>query len=223
MLPLLSQEKIQGTEIATGKAKWGDLGDGEMGYVFLDDDDFHWRVNPQTAIEMGVSEEDLMDCVDQIEDQYGDHEGVEMAFGMYPDQGYKNVGLVFVSRTNPNVRCFFSPTDSKLGWVGFFSWYYSKEGAAETLDQFVKRFDSMSGNRESNILASPVVPKYEEASEFLQTRKDVKMEIKEAFLQKVWDFHKNVAPGFKTRLGEEILSEWTELKKPTDNPTTATA
>ena len=222
MLPLTSQQKIQGTEIATGKAKWGDVGDGQLGYVFDNDEDFHWRVNPQTAIEMGVSEEDLLDCVDQIEEYYGSHQAVEMAFGMYPDQGYKNVGLVFVSRTNPNVRCFFSPTDSKLGWVGFFSWYFSKEGKQETLDQFIKSYDMLSGNRGTNILVSPVVPKYEEASEYLQTRKDVKSELKEAFLQKVWDFHKNVAPGFKARLGEEIIVEWTDLQKKTTE-TTATA
>lgn len=213
MLPLMSQNKIQGMEIATGKAKWGDLGDGSMGYVFDGQEDFHVRVNPQTLMELGVSEEDMMDCVDQIEQQFGSHDGVAMSFGMYPDQGYKNVGLVYTSRTNPQVKCFFSPSEADKGWQGYFSWYFHKEEMSGSVEDFVKAFDKMTGNREDIILASPVVPSYNEASEMVKGMKGLSEDLKEAFLQKVWDFHKNVAPGFKQRLEGEILSEMESFKQ----------
>jgi hypothetical protein len=213
MMPLLSKNKIQGTEIATGKAKWGDLGDGTMGYVFDGNEDFHLRVNPQTLIDLGVSEEDMMDCVDQIEQQFGSHENLALSFGMYPDQGYKNVGLVFKSNTNPNVKCFFSPSEANKGWQGYFSWYYSKEDVAQSLEDFIKSYEKVANDKAVETLASPIVPSYNEASEMVASMKHLSEGTKDHFLANVWNYHKNVSPGFKQRLEQEIISEMESFRQ----------
>lgn len=206
---MLPQNNISGLSIAWGRAKWGEI-DGEEGYVFDEPDSFQITVTPQHLEKCGVSEDDLMDCVDQIEDEMGDpekyrpHIGTDM--GLFPKSGYSNVGIVIKSRSNDKVTCVFTPTSVVYGEAdGYFEWYYdeSNMNGYDSLGKFLSDFDKVAGDRTANIMTSPIVPSYMEASELSVGLNDVE---RDRFLTNVWNYHKNVSKGYKQRLEQEILN-----------------
>lgn len=217
---MMPQNKINGTSIAWGRGVWTDLGDGQMGYAFLDSDGFKITVTPQWLDERGVSEDDLLDCVEQIEERFGDPDEYRLKMGLLPNQGYSNTGIVVKSRTNPEVICVFTPTsidpamNSQEGWVaeasGYFEWYLDPQSyVSKNLGAWMVAFDSMSGNRGSEILASPVMPQYGEACE-----KSLGLMVeheREHFLNQVWLFHKRKEHGMKQRYLEAAMPIWTKI------------
>lgn len=208
------ETEISGLSIAWGRAKWDELEDGSSGYVFDDVDSYQVRVNPQQMADMGVSEEDMFDCIDQIEERLGSPENHRLAMGLFPKSGYSNAGIMVTSRSNGSVSCVFTPTsDAYESTDGYFEWYYKKPSMIGYggLNDFLQTFDKITGGRESNILSSPVVPGYGEACEM--TAGLMEDADRERLLQNVWNYHKNVSKGYKHRLEQEIFAELNKLEE----------
>src|SRR5690349_10734818 len=107
---MLPQNKISGMNIAWGRGKWAELDDGTFGYVFPEDDAFQIRISPEALENFGVTEDDLYDCIAQIEAEYGAPKDHRLALGLLPNQGYSHLGLTVRSRKNERVVCVFTPT-----------------------------------------------------------------------------------------------------------------
>lgn len=212
---LLPQNKIAGTQIAWGRGTWGEIEDGRSGYLFDKDDAFQYVVPQQWLAGNSVSEDDLTDCLTQIEKEVGEPEEFRRGLGLIPGGGFTHPGIVVRSRTNDEVVCVFTPTSFQPDFLngkvdGYFEWFLDKKGAdTADLSTWMKQFDAMSGNRLDNITASPVVPVYGEAVE-VTAKSDVLSEAeRDWFLRKVWQYQKGGCPkGTKSRLAEEILVTW---------------
>lgn len=75
----------------------GNVRKGEPSNIF-------WRVSKADLVQWGITEDDIMDCVKQLEDM-GTIDELRDQLGILPGQGYKNVGLTVRSRTKPAVQC----------------------------------------------------------------------------------------------------------------------
>lgn len=210
---MLPQNKISGLSIAWGRGRWDEVEDGKQGYVFLHDHDFRYEMTPDFMMKNDITDEALFDCLEQIEDELGSPGEHRDGLGLFPKAGLTHPGIVVRSRMNPAIICSFAPM-SAAGDIdgGFFQWYLDKaDTEVAGLVSYMHKFDMMAGNREANIVVSPIVPSYQEAS--LKTANIMEDDRRERFLNMVWNYHKNVAHGFKKRLGEEILNIWKDVAK----------
>lgn len=215
---LLPQNKIAGTQIAWGRGTWGDLEDGRSGYLFDKDDAFQYVVPQQWLAGNSVSEDDLTDCLTQIEKEVGEPEEFRRGLGLIPGGGATHPGIVIRSRTNDEVVCVFTPTSFQPDFLngkvdGYFEWFLDKKGAdTKDLNTWMKQFDAMSGNRLDNITSSPIVPVYGEALEVTAKSSVLSEAERDWFLRKVWQYQKGGCPnGTKSRLAEEILVTWRKV------------
>lgn len=115
------QGKICGRAIADGMIKIYEFGkDKKVAVKYFTSKgqskemDFFYRVNKADLKAWDIKEEDLKDIVDQFLDM-GSIEAIKDYFGILPNQGKKDVGLVFRSRTNPQVACHVVMTDLTSG------------------------------------------------------------------------------------------------------------
>lgn len=227
MIPpnMLAPGRIEGMRIAAGRATWvcDDDKDGKGYYNFVDEDSFSWHMNPVDLRRLGIDEQALLDCVSQAEEQFGAPCEFRPRLGLFPNAGYTNIGATYVSRDNPQILCVFTPTSTQFPTGNaishdippvdaYFEWYYSPNSiskeASKDPAKFLQDYDRLSGNRATNVTNSPIfdVPSYEEASVF--TKSYMQEDIRERFLQSVWNYHRFCAPGYKNQLKEDILSQW---------------
>lgn len=213
MIPQFRQNKISGLSIAWGRACW----DYDVDcYVFLTDDSYQIRVTDQWMMEAGVTEDDLLDCVSQVEDSLGSPEEFRANFGLFKNSGYSNIGTTVQSRTHPAVHCVFTPTSTEDGMPdAYFEWWYDTSNPAVTdLTDFLSNFNAMTGARTTNVTMSPVMPSYMEAQEFFhKNRTEFSPQFRENFLSEVWKYHQTKSVGFKRQFGEEILPKWVAIKE----------
>jgi hypothetical protein len=167
-------------------------------------------LNPQQIENMKVSEEDLLDCVEQAEKELGGPEDHRLALGLFPDSGYTNIGQTYVSKSNPHIVCVFTPTSMKFATTNpiahdkppvnaYFEWYYSDIPL------------TANASRTTNVTISPVVPGYDEACE--RTDGIMGLQEREQFLNKVWMYHRTCMPGHKARVKNEILEVWERVNR----------
>jgi hypothetical protein len=220
--------RIQGLAIAAGRATWVTDDNGKKGhYSFEDDDAFGWKLTPAQIKDLDIDEQDLLSCVEQADKQFGDPEVFRPKLGLMPDSGYMNIGATFISKTNKNIMCVFTPTSmaytvtnsleqDRATIDGYFEWYYSPVSLAQDADKdpekFMQQFDKITGNRSSNMAKSPVIdmPSYEEASVFSSEVIQEDCE-RERFLQQVWDYHHSKSQLAKQRLKEDALPTWKRI------------
>lgn len=231
MLPMtanqrLPQNKISGLSIAYGKANYvysDESDDGSEGFIFPEPEDFQWQLPIDHVVkELGVTMDALMDCIDQIETEIGDPQMQRIQYGLFDGSGIWNGGLVVRSNLDPRITCVFNPVSTEFELErftfpktteGMFAWYFEADNLldqSDDLPDFLSRFDAASGNRASNVLVSPVLPNYQEACEKLAGIQ-LTEGVRQTFLQKLWNYEKTVAPGFKAQWKKEILREWTAL------------
>ena len=228
MIPpnMLAPGRIEGMRIAAGRATWvcDDDEDGKKGYYnFVDEDSFSWMLNPTDLKRLEIDEPALLDCVTQAEEQFGAPCEYRPRLGLFPNAGYTNIGATYVSRSNPQIMCVFTPTSTQFPTGNamshdippvdaYFEWYYSpvalSKDAHKDIGNFLQSYDKISGNRASNVVSSPIikVPSYEEASVF--TVGYMAESIRDHFLQQIWNYHRMTAPGYKRQLREEIVDQW---------------
>ena len=222
---MLPPSKIAGTKIAFGRATWvyDDEKDGEGHYNFVEEDSFRWILNQQTLVELGIDEEDLLDCVMQAEEQLGSPEEYRPALGLLPQSGLMNIGATFVSKSNKGITCVFTPTSMNHPTTSalavdtvppdaYFEWYYTGETEeVDSLEKFLQDFDAMSGARTTNTISPITVPGYEEAA--IKTANLMESGKREVFLQKIWNYHKTptMIPYVKEQLKEELVGTWNSV------------
>lgn len=125
-------DPIHGLLIATGRGTWiydSINPDDKSGhYEFADEyGAFKWEVPGPRALDMGVTEADLLDCVDQAADKYLDPDTIGLAFGFPRNSGARRIGGNFRSRLNPHIMCQFTPTSvDGADWDAYFAWYYQE-------------------------------------------------------------------------------------------------
>jgi hypothetical protein len=213
MIPQFRQNKISGLSIAWARACW----DYDHNcYAFVTDDAYEIRVTDQWMMEYGVSEEDLLDCVTQVEEALGSPEEYRPSLGLFKNSGYSNIGTTIQSRTHPAVRCVFTPTSTEDGMPdAYFEWWFDLQNPAVTdLRSYLDNFNQASGVRISNVTMSPVMPSYMEAQEFFhENHGKFSPHFRESFLSELWKYHQTSNVGFKRKLSEEILPKWVSLKK----------
>jgi hypothetical protein len=226
---MLPSNWIKGTKIAFGRATWIYDEDSEKGaYNFSQEDSFHWTLNPGQLKEMGIDEQDLLDCVEQAEEQLGAPDEYRPALGLMPHSGLLNIGAKYRSRTNPNVLCVFTPTSMQFPTTstlapdhdpidGYFEWYYSEPELdinTSNIADFMKEYERLAGTRNSNTVGETMlqVPSYEEAS--LRSANLMEDSRRERFLESVWWYHKASIPfSRKQELRESILETWKSLNR----------
>lgn len=221
---MLPSNRISGTKIAAGRATWVvDDKTGEGFYNFVDSGSFKWLLNPDQLLGLEIDEQDLLDCVEQAEEQFGAPEDYRPAMGLFPDVGSTNIGVTYKSKSNETVICVFTPASIQKQTAGialsapidaYFEWYYQEKSALkpeENFLDFIAYFDATTGNRASEIKKSPIVPGYHEACETSAgAMGDVE---RERFLSNVWNYHKNVERGYKEQLGREIKETWVRVQR----------
>ena len=221
---------ISGMKIASGRATWDTDANKKGFWNFLDVDAFTWYLNPGQIKQMKVSEEDVLDCVEQAEKELGSPDEHRPKLGLFPNSGYTMIGKHYVSRSNPHIVCIFTPTSISFPSHNpiahdmppinaYFEWYYSDipleiEKPKDLVDFLVKH-DTATGSRATNVSQSPTVsakvPSYNEASE--RSEGLMGLQEREQFLNDVWNYHKNTLPGFKARLESEILEVWERVNR----------
>jgi len=216
--------KIAGTRIAYGRATWIVSEEDQKGhYTFVDEDSFTWTLNPGQLIDMKVDEEDLLDCVNQAEKQFGAPEEYRPALGLLPKSGAMNIGATFVSTTNPAITCVFTPTSldhpttsalaaDYVAPDAYFEWYHNPETKpVDNMEAFLKEFDRLSGARTDNVIKSPIiVPSYEEASNRVANL--MAPDLQEQFLQQVWSYHKVPMTHYlRESAKSQILETWNRV------------
>ena len=212
MIPQFRQNKISGMSIAWGRGSW----DNEVGcYVFPTDDSYQIRVTDSYLMDYGICEDDMLDCISQIEEEYGAPSVHRTALGLFKNSGYSNLGLTVISRTNPSISCVFTPTSTEEKLTdAYFEWYFNEsDPSVIDLPRYMNRFDNMTGNRASNVTMSPVMPSYMEAQEFFNAHREISESVKENILRGVWQHQTTKDKGFKVRLEREVLPEWTKIKE----------
>jgi len=214
MIPQFRQNKISGMSIAWGRGSWDD----EVGcYVFPTDDSYQIRVTDSYLMDNGICDDDMLDCIAQIEEEYGSPAVHRTALGLFKNSGYSNLGLTVISRTNPSISCVFTPTSTEENLTdAYFEWYFNEsDPSVIDLPRYMNRFDNMTGNRASNVTMSPVMPSYMEAQEFFHAHREISESVKENILRGVWQHQTTKDKGFKVRLEREVLPAWTEVLKGT--------
>jgi len=233
---MLPQNKISGTKIAFGHGAFL-YDEKEKGFFnFVKESDFGWLLPISTLQKENVTEQDLLDCVEQVEASLGDPEELRavLPFG----SGLKNVGTVFRSKSNPRVICVFTPTSQLVQDVvplglpeeirpdGYFEWYLSDEDSITVDDigsggnnvgamgKWLGEFDRMAGTRNTNVADAPVftVPTYTEA---VQHTSGVMGAVqREVFLEDVHAYHRKQMPWFKKeQLKKQILGTWESVQR----------
>lgn len=225
---MITPGKIQGMLIASGRATWIEDEETDGGYYsFVDDDSFKWEISKESLLQLKIDEQDVLDCVLQAEESLGDPDELYSRFGigLLPNSGYLNIGATFISRNNKKIKCVFTPTSMSFptGRVcahdnapvnAYFQWYYDeKMDDINDLNSFLASVDHLTGNRTANVITSPAfeVPHYEEACAFSEGY--MAEDVRQYFLQRVWDYHRNVSVGHKEVFKEEIEQFWTRLKR----------
>lgn len=207
---MLPQNKINGMNIAWGRGKWSELEDGSYGYIFPEDDAFKIRLNPQTMEEMGVSEDDLFDCIAQIEAEFDAPKDHRLSFGLVPNQGYSHLGITVRSNLNDRVICVFTPTSIEDdSYDGYFEWYYDQRSGFDSLTGFLSNFDKATDGQHSNALLSPIMPAYGEAVE--KTKYMSEEDQRETFLRCIWSYHKTSSIGHRRQLERDLLPKWKKI------------
>lgn len=208
---MLPQSKISGTNIAWARAKWAELEDGTYGYIFPEEDAYQVRISPEAMEDLGISEDDLYDCIAQVESEFGAPADYRLAFGLFPNQGYSHLGITVRSRRNDRVVCVFTPTSIEdKSYDGYFEWYYDQySGGFENMTDYLVRFDKAMDNRASKMIMSPIMPTYSEAAE--KTAWVMEAGEREGFLRQVWNYHKTPSRGFKIRIEQELLPKWHKI------------
>ncbi len=218
---MLSPSRIQGLFIAAGRATWV-LDEKDKGYYsFVDQDSFSWKIHNSQLDQLKVDEQDVLDCLVQAEKQFGSPDDVQKKLGIQPGQGWLSIGAKFVSKTNPQVCCVFTPTSMEYPIDGatqtdaYFEFYYSPQEVPMEKPEIASDawFDEMEKllPKKTEKKTELAVPSYEEASVF--TQNCMTEDVREQFLQKVWNYHKFVAPGFKKELAEDILGTWKRVTR----------
>jgi hypothetical protein len=218
---IFSPSRIHGLLVAAGRASWV-IDEKDKGYYsFVDADSFSWKINQVQLQQLEIDEQDVLDCVLQAEKQFGSPEEVQRKLGIQPGQGWLSIGATFASKDKPNLICVYTPTSMNFPTTApcahdltlpdaYFEFYYSpvevkmdkpEIGADAWFDQMEKLMPKQEKKK-----AEPQVPSYEEASAF--TMNVMNEDVRERFLQDVWNYHKFAAPGFKPQLAESILSTW---------------
>jgi len=227
---IFAPSRIQGTKIASGRATWV-YGDEKGGYYnFVDEDAFSWKLNPTQLEQLGIDEQDLLDCVAQAEKQLGAPQEFRPKLGLMPSAGYSNIGATYVSKVNPQIICVFTPTAMDFATTNpiaidnapidaYFEWYYSPVSLAnqpDNLPEFIKKYDELLGKaltRDDSWKNVPTfkVPSYEEACVFSDGY--MNEDVRERFLQQVWDYHRTKMRGRREFLKENIVETWARLNR----------
>lgn len=210
---------LGGIILASARGTWV-YDEGEKGhYEFFGRENFAWKNDEKTRRDLGISEDDLFDCIEQVEEELMSPENQEVRFGMMNKGGFKNVGAIYTSRTNPEIICVYTPTS--LGstpnglhyedWNGYFEWYFKAQPKEEVDDlaQFLNMFDTAVGTEVTKqTTVSPVMlPSYEEANEFFSVNQ---LQESDFFLSRLWNVNssKFMGRGTREQMKAELLSEW---------------
>lgn len=214
----LPQNKLSGLLVAFAQGIWGQLEDGSEGFVFPEEGNgFTWAHDKNYLMqEHGVSEEALMDCIDQFEAQLGSPSDVRQRFGLMKGAGQVHTGLTVTSTLDPRIVCSYTPTSNYQSPVeGYFEWYLKDQtnDAIGSDGEFLSRFELMAGvDSVAGGDLKPELPSYEEASHRL-----VDLEVSESrkfsFLQSLWDLRKTIAPGYQESTKKRLMKEWTSMIK----------
>jgi len=204
---MLSQNKISGQQIAYGSATWGNVDGDTEGYVFPDGS----LVLSQSLNHLeaeGIGMESLLDCVEQFEEAYGSPEDLRLKLGLLKDFGETSPGLVIRSRLDPRIKCIVTPASWEvLRTEAYFQWFLDSDTANS-----LSNYDELAGIDTSPDPIRPMeVPWYEEACHKVSGLTHVSEARKSAFLQSVWDYHKNLMPGFKAEAKVKICAEFKSI------------
>ena len=218
----LPQSKLSGLLVAFAQGVWGQLDDGSEGFVFPEEtNSFTWAHDQgYLETEHGVTEEALMDCIEQIEQQLGNPDQVRSQFGLLKGAGQAYLGLVVTSRLDPRLVCSYTPTSNYQSPVeAYFEWFL-KNQSGDTIgtddDNFMANFDAIAGVQEpAEHDLEPELPDYEEACHRLH-HLTISEGRKQNFLQRLWDFNKTIAPGYRDAVHEELLREWQDMTQVDD-------
>lgn len=210
----LPQNKLSGLLVAFAQGIWSQLEDGSEGFVFPENGNaFTWAHDKDyLELEHGVTEEAVMDCVDQIESEMmGNPADVRSRYGLMNGGGQAYLGLTVTSSIDPRLVCSYTPTSNYQSPVeGYFEWYL-KDRTGDVIGtdgNFLSQFelmanvDTMAGGD-----LKPELPSYEEASHRLANIA-ISESRKQAFLQRLWDLRKNLARGFQEGVTKELMKEW---------------
>ena len=209
---MLSQNKISGQQIAYGSATWGNVDGDTEGYVFPDGS----LVLSQSLNHLeaeGIGMESLLDCVEQFEEAYGSPEDLRLKLGLLKDFGETSPGLVIRSRLDPRIKCIVTPASWEvLRTEAYFQWFLDSDTANS-----LSNYDELAGIDTSPDPIRPMeVPWYEEACHKVSGLTHVSEARKSAFLQSVWDYHKNLMPGYKAEARSKICREYRSLIESND-------
>lgn len=213
----LPQDKLSGLLVAFAQGIWGQLEDGSEGFTFPDEAHaFTWS-HDQNYLEQehGVTEEALMDCVEQFEEQLGSPDEVRRQFGLMKGAGQAYIGLTVTSRLDPRIVCSYTPTSHNGPTVeGYFEWYVKDQtnSTIGTDDTFLSNFEVLGGvPAEQELVLPPTLPSYEEACLRLAAMSHVTESAKHRFLQRLWDLRKTIAAGYQNEVRRDLLGQWTGM------------
>lgn len=123
---MMNQNKIFGRAVADGMLRFYDYKDKsgkvQVGcYYFTNkgqskETDFFWRVSKADIDNWKISQDDLVDIVDQIKEK-GSIESIMNALGFLPNQGLRHDGIVFRSRKNEKIAAHVVFTDLSSGSI----------------------------------------------------------------------------------------------------------
>lgn len=209
MLPV---NKISGTSIASGNGRWSNVDDKKMGFVFDGDDDFSFLVSPDWMAQNNVEQDDLFDCIEQLEDRISSAAEDGVRGGLVTGGGYLNAGDVVRSTRNPNVVCVYTPVSVNSGECdGHFEWFLDTEVFdVADMSKWMAKYEKEMQGREPTVAASTIfVPTYNEACE--RTVGVMSEGEREQFLRNVWNYHKTGSIGYRRKLGEQIVERWAQI------------
>lgn len=214
----LSQNKYQGFLVAFAQGVWGEMEDGGVGFVFPGEGNtFTWAHDENyLQQEKGVTEEALMDCVEQIEEQLGSPKDQRQRYGLMKGGGQAYVGIAVQSRVDPRIICNFTPTSNyptQSPVEGYFEWYVrDQSNTVNDTEDFLSYFEKRAGvdPQAGGDMTPAELPDYEEACHRLH-HLDINESRKQAFLQRLWDLRKTVAKGYQESWKKELMKEWKTL------------
>lgn len=218
----LPQNKYSGFLVAFAQGVWGELEDGESGFVFPGEGNtFTWAHDPNyLELEKGISEDALMDCVEQIEDQLGSPSDQRMRFGLLKGGGQAYIGIAVKSRLDPRITCNYTPTSNyptQAPVEGYFEWYVAEQSGVADPEAFLSNFEMLAGV--DPVAGGDVTPEdlpdYEEACHKL-FHLTINESQKQRFLQRLWDYRKTLAPGFRSEVKRDLMKEWNTFTKVDD-------
>lgn len=209
MLPV---NKISGTSIASGNGRWSNVDEKRMGFVFDGDDDFSFLVSPEWMAQNDIEQDDLFDCIEQLEDRISNPSEDGVRGGLVTGGGYMNAGDVVRSTRNPNIVCVYTPVSINTGMCdGHFEWFLDTEVFdVSDMSKWMASYEKEMQGREPTVASSPIfVPSYNEACE--RSVGVMSEGEREKFLRNVWNYHKTGSIGYRRKLGEEIISRWAQV------------